>query len=45
VNDGRAPHLLMDIHNESEVNLPSIHLSEIEGPSHGSTFNNNSKKA
>ena len=45
VNDGRAPHLLMDIHNESEVNLPSIRLSEIEGPSHGTSFNNNSKKA
>ena len=45
VNDGRAPHLLMDIHNESEVNLPSIRLSEIEGPSHGSSFNNNTKNA
>jgi NADH-quinone oxidoreductase subunit G len=45
VNDGRAPHLLMDIHNESEVNLPSVRLSEIEGPSHGNTFNNNSTNA
>ena len=45
VNDGRAPHLLMDIHNESEVNLPSVRLSEIEGPSHGTSFNNNSKNA
>jgi len=45
VNHGRAPHLLMDIHNESEVNLPSVHLSAIEGPSHGTTFNNNSNKA
>ena len=45
VNDGRAPHLLMDIHNESEVNLPSVRLSETEGPSHGNTFNSNSTNA
>ncbi|MCX6212648.1 MAG: Fe-S-binding domain-containing protein, partial [Bacteroidetes bacterium] len=45
VNDGRAPHLLMDIHNESEVNLPSIRLSEIEGPSHGTSFKNNPNNA
>ena len=45
VNDGRAPHLLMDIHNESEVNLPSIRLSEIDGPSQGNNFNNNSNNA
>ena len=41
VNDGRTPHLLMDIHDQSEVNQPNIHLSEIKGPSHGDTFNNN----
>jgi NADH-quinone oxidoreductase subunit G len=41
VNDGRTPHLLMDIHDQSEVNQPNIHLSKIKGPSHGDTFNNN----
>jgi len=27
------------------VNLPSVRLSETEGPSHGNTFNNNSTNA
>jgi NADH-quinone oxidoreductase subunit G len=46
VNDGRAPHLLMNIHDESEVNQPDIHLGQIQGPSHGNTFNtNNTHKA
>ncbi len=31
VMDGREPKLLMDIHDESEVNNPNIHLSEIDG--------------
>jgi hypothetical protein len=31
----------MDIHDESEVNQPSIYLSQTKGPSHGETFNNN----
>ena len=39
VNGGRTPHLLMDIHDESEVNQPNIHLGQIQGPSHGDTFN------
>ena len=45
VNEGRAPHLLMDIHNESEVNKPTVRLSEWEGPSNSSTFNNHNTKA
>ena len=46
VNDGRTPHLLMDIHDESEVNQPNVHLGQIQGPSRGDTFNtNNTHKA
>jgi NADH-quinone oxidoreductase subunit G len=37
---GRAPKLMMNIHNVSEVNNPSIHLSEIDGPADGSSFKN-----
>jgi hypothetical protein len=29
----------MDIHDESEVNQQNIHLGQIQGPSHGDTFN------
>ncbi|MEP6616350.1 MAG: 2Fe-2S iron-sulfur cluster-binding protein [Ginsengibacter sp.] len=36
---GRKPHLLMNIHTESEVNQPLVHLSEIPGPATGNTFN------
>jgi NADH-quinone oxidoreductase subunit G len=36
---GRSPRLLMDIHTESEVNKPTVHLSEINGPAHSDTFN------
>jgi NADH-quinone oxidoreductase subunit G len=36
---GRKPQLLMNIHNESEVNQPRVHLSEISGPATGDTFN------
>jgi len=39
VMGGRAPRLLMDIHDESEVNKPNIHLSQINGPAHSDTFN------
>lgn len=39
VLDGRQPKLLMDIHNISEVNRPSIDLSQIEGPAHSDDFN------
>jgi NADH-quinone oxidoreductase subunit G len=38
VMGGRDPRLLMNIHNVSEVNTPSIHLSEIEGPAHSGDF-------
>jgi NADH-quinone oxidoreductase subunit G len=36
---GRKPSLLMDIHNESEVNQPLVHLSELAGPATWETFN------
>jgi NADH-quinone oxidoreductase subunit G len=45
INNGRTPHLLMDIHSESEVNQPNIHLGENEGPSNSTTFNNNINNA
>ena len=45
VNGGRQPHLLLNIHDESEVNQPNVHLGQIDGPSHGDTFNHNIKKA
>ncbi len=45
INNGRTPHLLMDIHSESEVNQPNVHLGENEGPSNGATFNNNINNA
>jgi NADH-quinone oxidoreductase subunit G len=41
VNDGRQPHLLMDIHTVSEVNKPEVQLSLIEGPAHSQVFNQN----
>jgi hypothetical protein len=30
----------MNIHNVSEVNNPSVHLSKIEGPAHMQDFEN-----
>jgi len=36
---GRQPQLLMDIHNESEVNQPEVHLAELAGPATWKTFN------
>ena len=39
VLQGRKPHLLLDIHDQSEVNTGEVHLSEIEGPSVFETFN------
>jgi NADH-quinone oxidoreductase subunit G len=39
VLQGRSPHLLLDIHDQSEVNTAEVHLSEIEGPSVFETFN------
>ena len=39
VNAGRTPHLLLDIHNESDVNKPDIELSLINGPAHSNNFN------
>jgi NADH-quinone oxidoreductase subunit G len=38
VNDGRQPHLLMDIHDVSKVNMPDVHLSAINGASHSNNF-------
>lgn len=35
---GKAPRLLMDIHTVSEVNKPSVDLSEIPGPATGKVF-------
>jgi NADH-quinone oxidoreductase subunit G len=45
VHDGRKPKLLMDIHSVSEVNDPSIDLSEIQGPATGAVFNHPKQKA
>ena len=39
---GRKPHLLLDIHDESEVNQTEVLLSENEGPSVFKTFNGDS---
>ncbi len=36
---GRSPHLLLNIHDQSEVNTPEVHLGENEGPSVYETFN------
>jgi len=38
VMGGRSPKLLMDIHNVSDVNDPSVDLSVIQGPATGKTF-------
>jgi NADH-quinone oxidoreductase subunit G len=38
VLSGRAPRLLMNIHDESEVNKPNVHLSEINGPASSKVF-------
>ncbi|MES2848317.1 MAG: 2Fe-2S iron-sulfur cluster-binding protein [Bacteroidota bacterium] len=40
VMGGRSPKLLMDIHDESEVNKPGIDLSRINGPAHSDDFRN-----
>ena len=45
VHDGRNPQLLMDIHSVSEVNDPSVDLSEINGPATGEVFNLTKKKS
>lgn len=37
--NGRSPLLLMDIHEESKVNQPEVHLDELFGPAIGKTFN------
>lgn len=44
VLDGRDPKLLMDIHSVSEVNDPSIDLSEIDGPATSEVFTITKKK-
>ena len=38
---GRQPKLLLDIHNISEVNDPSVDLSKIDGSATGEVFNQN----
>ncbi|MEP7252424.1 MAG: hypothetical protein ABI683_08590, partial [Ginsengibacter sp.] len=38
VLNGRKPLLLLDIHEESEVNRPGIDLSKIQGPATSTTF-------
>ncbi len=38
VMGGRSPRLLMDIHTVSEVNKPTVDLSEIPGPATGQVF-------
>jgi len=35
---GKAPKITLDIHAASEVNKPTVHLSEIEGPAHSDDF-------
>lgn len=35
---GKQPKLGFDIHSESEVNKPNIHLSQIDGPAHSDDF-------
>ncbi|MBS4043887.1 MAG: (2Fe-2S)-binding protein [Chitinophagaceae bacterium] len=40
VMKGRDPKLLMDIHDESEVNKPEIELSSFNRPAHSSDFKN-----
>ena len=37
--NGRSPLLLMDIHEESQVNQPDVHLDQLPGPATGRTFN------
>jgi NADH-quinone oxidoreductase subunit G len=44
VMGGRDPKLLMDIHNISDVNDPSVDLSLIEGPATGKTFEKTEKQ-
>lgn len=36
---GRKPHLLLDIHDASDVNQPQVHLNELSGPATAKTFN------
>ncbi len=38
VNDGRLPHLLLNIHDTSDVNKPEVKLSLIDGPAHSTNF-------
>lgn len=43
VHGGRNPKLLMDIHSVSEVNVPGVDLSLIQGPATSDDFVSNSK--
>lgn len=44
VLNGRSPLLLLDIHEESEVNTPGIDLSKIPGPPTSTTFIKNDEE-
>jgi len=44
VMHGRAPKLLMDIHEISDVNQPEVDLSLIEGPPTSATYNNSNEE-
>ncbi len=44
VMGGRNPKTLMDIHEVSEVNKPSIELSKIDGPATGEDFEKSNGK-
>lgn len=37
---GKQPKFTLEIHNVSDVNKPSVHLSEIPGPAHSDDFKN-----
>ncbi|MEO5562903.1 MAG: Fe-S-binding domain-containing protein, partial [Chitinophagaceae bacterium] len=43
VMGGREPKLLMDIHNISDVNDPSVDLSKIDGAPTGATYEKTKK--
>lgn len=44
VMDGRNPRLLMDIHTVSEVNMPTVDLSRIEGPPDSSVYDEGERR-
>jgi NADH-quinone oxidoreductase subunit G len=44
VMDGRNPRLLMDIHSISQVNMPDVDLSAIDGPPTSDVYNEGARK-